>query len=168
MDTLMKMHLGKPMKYAGTALLLMTVIARAQEPTALSVKSRIDLSNVNGRIDHFSADLKGQRRFMAALGNHTVEVLDLQTGKRIRSIPDLAEPQGVFYDAATNRLFVASASDGTTKMFDGTTFQLLETVNLGGDADNIRYDSRGRRVIVGYGDGLLFAPRCLCCCSFRR
>jgi DNA-binding beta-propeller fold protein YncE len=143
------------MKFAGTALLLMMGIVRAQEPTALSVKSRIDLSNVNGRIDHFSADLKGQRLFMAALGNHTVEVLDLQSGKRIRSIPDLAEPQGLYYDAATNRLFVACASDGTAKVFDGTTFQLLETVKLGGDADNIRYDARGRRVIVGYGDGAL-------------
>lgn len=143
------------MKFAGTALLLLTGIVRAQEPTALSVKSRIDLSNVNGRIDHFSADLKGQRLFMAALGNHTVEVLDLQSGKRIRSIPDLAEPQGLYYDAATNRLFVACASDGTAKVFDGTTFQLLETVKLGGDADNIRYDARGRRVIVGYGDGAL-------------
>src|SRR5437016_14530385 len=115
MDTLMRTDLGRSMKFAGTALLLLTGIARAQEATAFSLKSRIDLSNVNGRIDHFSADLKGQRLFMAALGNHTVEVLDLQTGKRVHSISDLAEPQGVYYDAATNRLFVACASDGTTK-----------------------------------------------------
>ena len=128
---------------------------QAQEPKGLALKARIELPNVNGRIDHFSADVKGQRLFMAALGNHTVEVMDIQSGKRIHTIPDLAEPQGIYFDPATNRLFVACAKDGTTKIFDGGKFQLLETVKFSGDADNIRYDSRSRRIIVGYGDGAL-------------
>src|SRR5712671_42231 len=98
------------MKHAGTALLLLAGIIHGQELAPLSLKNRIDLSHVNGRIDHFTLDLKGQRLFMAALGNHTVEVLDLESGKRIHSILDLAEPQGVYYDAATNRLFVACAT----------------------------------------------------------
>ena len=105
------------MKFAAAALLLLTEIVYGQEPAALALKNRIDLLNVNGRIDHFSADLKGQRLFMAALGNHTVEVLDVQTGKRIHSIADLAEPQGVYYEPTTNRLYVACASDGATKVF---------------------------------------------------
>jgi DNA-binding beta-propeller fold protein YncE len=67
----------------------------------------------------------------------------------------LAEPQGVYYDPSTNRLFVACAKDGTTRVFDGGTFQVLETVKFAGDADNIRYDPRNRRIIVGYGDGAL-------------
>src|SRR5436305_3625359 len=128
---------------------------QAQEPKGLTLTARIELPDVNGRIDHFSADIKGQRLFMAALGNHTVEVMDIQGGKRIHTIPDLAEPQGIYLDPATNRLFVACAKDGTTKIFDGGTFQLLETVKFSGDADNIRYDPRSRRIIVGYGDGAL-------------
>jgi hypothetical protein len=64
------------------------------------LEAHIDLSNVNGRIDHFSADLKGQRLFMAALGNHTVEIIDVQTGKRLRTLSDLAERQGLYYDAS--------------------------------------------------------------------
>ena len=86
---------------------------QAEEPRALALKARIELSNVSGRIDHFSADVKGQRLFMAALGNHTVEVMDVQNSKRLRTIPDLAEPQGIYYDPSTNRLFVACAKDGT-------------------------------------------------------
>jgi hypothetical protein len=39
---------------------------------------------------------------------------------------------------------------GVTKVFDGTTFQVIATVKLPDDADNIRYDARGKRVIVGY------------------
>jgi DNA-binding beta-propeller fold protein YncE len=138
------------MKHTMAALLLFGGIVHGQV-----LKGRIGLPNVAGRIDHFSADVKGQRLFMSALGNHTVEVLDVQSGKRVHTIPDLAEPQGLYYDPSSNRLFVACASDGAAKVFDGRTFQLLDTVKFSADADNIRYDARGQRVIVGYGDGAL-------------
>jgi DNA-binding beta-propeller fold protein YncE len=144
------------MRYNSLVLILLLAgAAHGQEPKPLSLTARIDLPNVNGRIDHFSADLKGQRLFVSALGNHTVEVLDVQSGKHLRTLDGLAEPQGVYYDPAANRLFAACAQDGAVKIYDAATFQLLETVKLGGDADNIRYDARGHRVIVGYGDGAL-------------
>src|SRR5450759_4455044 len=110
------------MKYVTTALLLLTGVVHGQKPQVLSLKGRIDLPNVNGRIDHFSADLKGQRLFMSALGNHTVEVLDVQSGKHLRTLPDLAEPQGVYFDPSTNRLYVACAQDGAVKIYDASSF----------------------------------------------
>jgi DNA-binding beta-propeller fold protein YncE len=128
---------------------------QSQEPKPLTLKSRIEFANVEGRIDHFSADINGQRLFMAALGNHTVEVMDVQNGKRLHTIRDLAEPQGLYFDPATNHLFAGCAKDGTTKVFDGSTFQLLETVQFLSNVDNIRYDARNRRIIVGYDDGAL-------------
>jgi hypothetical protein len=132
-------------------LLLVSSLAVGQDSTALVLKTRIPLPNVNGRMDHFTVDVKGQRLFSSALGNHTVEVLDVQSGQRVRTLSDLAEPQGLFYHASTNRLFVACSLDGTTKIYDGATFQLLKTVKFSSDADNIRYDARSRRVVVGYG-----------------
>ena len=103
--------------------------------------------------------VRGDRAIVSAIkrqpGTNTVEVMDIQGAKRIHTIPDLAEPQGIYFDPATNRLFVACAKDGTTKIFDGGTFQLLETVKFSGDADNIRFDPRSGRIIVGYGDGAL-------------
>ena len=137
------------------ALLMLGLFAHAQQPKALIISGRIELPNVKGRIDHFSADVKGHRLFMSALGNHTVEVLDIQNGKRLHTIPDLDEPQGVLYDASSNRFFVACAKDGTTKLFDAATFEMLATVKFSGDADNIRYDARDQRIVVGYGDGAL-------------
>ena len=131
-------------------LLVFTIRAIGQEPPALSLHSRIPLTNVKGRIDHFSVDVKGQRLFVAAVANHTLEVIDLQSEKRVHTIADLAEPQGVFHDASTNRLFIACALDGSTKIYDGTTFQLLTTVKFPDDADNIRYDFRSKGIIVGY------------------
>src|SRR3989449_2376050 len=164
-DMNVKTREGDPMKYRVPtvflatslleSLLLATLLllrgpAAGQEPPALSPETHIPLPNVKGRIDHSSIDVKGQRLFVAAVDNHTLEVVDLKSGRRVHTIADLAEPQGVFYDASTNRLFVACGLDGVTKIFDGTTFQVLATAKFPDDADNIRYDARGKRVIVGY------------------
>jgi hypothetical protein len=135
--------------------LLLGAVLYAQPPNALKLSGKIELPNVDGRIDHFSADVKGHRLFMSALGNHTVEILDIQNGKRLHTIPDLEEPQGLLYDPAPNHLFAACAKDGTTKVFDATTFQLLATVRFSGNADNIRYDARNQRIVVGYDVGAL-------------
>jgi len=143
------------MKSAVATLFLATILAwsgsaGAQDSPVLSLKSHIALPGVKGRIDHFGVDVKGQRLFMAGVGNHTLEVIDLQSGKRVKTIPDLAEPQGVYFDAATNRLYVACGLDGVTNIYDGTTFQPVGKVKFPDDADNIRYDARSKSVIVGY------------------
>lgn len=135
--------------FAGT--LLFPWLSIAQDSPSLVLTTRISLAHVNGRMDHFAVDLKGQRLFIAAFDNHTVEVIDLQTGRQKQTIPNLNEPQGAFYDPATNRLFISSSGDGAVKIFDGSTFQLLRTVKLSSDADNIRYDTRNKLVLVGYG-----------------
>ncbi len=143
------------MKYCLPIFLLVLLLASSglvcgQESSVLSLKAHIPLPNVNGRIDHLSVDVKGQRLFVAAVDNHTLEVIDLKSGQHVHTITDLAEPQGVFYEAATDRLFVACALDGAAKIFDGTTFQVLATAKFPDDSDNIRYDARAKRVIVGY------------------
>lgn len=125
----------------------------------LRLEATIELPRVEGRIDHFSIDLKGRRLFMAALGNNTVEVIDLAAHKPAYSIRGLAEPQGVLYLPGRNRLYVASGQDGTCRIYDAASWQLLKTVKIGDDPDNIRYDASARTVWVGYGGdtGGLFA-----------
>ena len=136
-------------------MLLFGAISPAQTTEPLTLRSRIPLPGVEGRIDHFSADRKGSRLFMAALGNGTIEVLDVQGGKRVHIIPGLGEPQGILYDPSSNRLFAAMRKDGTVGVFDAAGFQLLRTAKLGQDADNIRDDARAHRIVVGFGDGAL-------------
>jgi len=117
----------------------------------MKLGAHIDLPNVNGRIDHFGVDIKGQRLFVAAFENQTLEVINLQVGKRVKSLTGFANPQGAFFDPLTNRLLVTSSGDGTVKIFDGTSLQLLSTVKLSTDADNLRYDEHSHTVVVGYG-----------------
>jgi DNA-binding beta-propeller fold protein YncE len=134
---------------------LTTLAARAQaeESTPLRLVQTIPLTNVEGRIDHIAMDLKGQRLFVAALGNNTLEVLDVRAGNRIRSITGLHEPQGVGFIAEFNRIFVANGKSGACDVFDGSSFKLIKSVKFSDDADNVRYDAKARRVYVGYGSG---------------
>ncbi len=113
----------------------------------------IPLPNVSGRIDHLSIDVKSQRLFVAALGNNTVEVLDLKAGKLIHSISGLSEPQSALFIPVLNKLYVTNAGNGVCEIFDGSSFAGLGRVDLSSDADNIRYDSNSASVVVGYGDG---------------
>jgi DNA-binding beta-propeller fold protein YncE len=134
-------------------LMLSATLVKAQTTEPLKLEKTIPLPNVQGRIDHMSIDTKGQRLFVSALSNNTVEVIDLKEGKRTQTISGVQEPQGVLYIASNDRLFVASSKDGTVKVFDGTSLNLLKTVEYGDDADNLRYDSARQHVYVGYGDG---------------
>src|ERR1700722_3581873 len=139
---------------AATFLLIFLGLSDAvlgQQSPALTLKNHIPLTNVGGRMDNLSVDVKGQRLFATAFDNDTLEVIDLKASRQVHTIPGLNEPQGAFYDPATNRLFVACGGDGTVKVFDGTTFELLQTVTLDLDADNVRYDPRSHHIVVGYG-----------------
>ena len=135
----------------GFALILLPGLAAAQGVAPLKLSARIPLANVNGRMDHMAIDIDGQRIFATAFDNHTLEVIDLRAGKQVATIPNLNEPQGAYYDGSGKRLFVASGGDGTAKLFNGTTLQLMTTAKLGQDADNVRFDARRNHVLAGYG-----------------
>lgn len=139
-----------------TVVLIASVwIAFGQSQPVLRLQNTIALPGVQGRIDHMSFDSRTGRLFVAAWGNNTVEVVDVSRGKRIFTIPGLHEPQGVLYLPDVNRLYVASGDTGSVELFDGTSFRLLSTVNLGSDADNVRFDPVRKEVYVGYGRGAL-------------
>src|SRR5215475_9789421 len=110
---------GGPMRIL-VMLFAAGALASAQAPP-LNLEKTIELPDVQGRIDHMSVDVKGQRLFVSALGNNTVEVIDIKAGKRVKTISGLAEPQGVLYIAATDRLYVANGKDGSVRIFDGTS-----------------------------------------------
>jgi DNA-binding beta-propeller fold protein YncE len=135
--------------------LVATVWGQSGASQPLKLETTILMADVQGRIDHLSVDLKNQRLFVAALGNNSVEVLDIKGAKRLHTISALHEPQGVLYVPGQNRLFVANAKDGTCRIYDASSFQLLQTIEYGEDADNIRFDAPAEQVYVGYGSGAL-------------
>ena len=136
-------------------LLLFATPVWGQASPPLRLENTIDLPDVQGRIDHMSIDVNGARLFVSALGNNTVEIIDTKAGKRVKTIGGLAEPQGVLFVSAINRFYVANGKDGSVRIFDGTSYAPVKTLDYGDDADNLRYDSVRRRVYVGYASGAL-------------
>src|SRR5207244_11180538 len=97
-------------------------VARAEEGT-FQLKQTTPLPGVEGRIDHFALDAAGERLFVCALGNNTVEVLDLRRGERTYSVTGLGSPQGVAYIPELDRLFIANDKGGICKIYDANSFQ---------------------------------------------
>jgi len=130
-------------------------LSHAQTLPVLHLEREIPLPGVQGRIDHLSVDLVGQRVFLSALGNGTVEEIDLAQGRRAAEIKGLEEPQGILYLPSNSVLYVASGGDGTVRSYDGRTLQPLKSVSLGDDADNLRFNPVRNTVLVGYGSGAI-------------
>ena len=118
----------------------------------LRLESQIPLAGVHGRIDHLSYDAAGHRLFVAALGDNSVEIVDLAKKTRLQSIAGLDEPQGVAYISSLGRLVVAGGGTGDCVFYDGR-FTELGRIALRDDADNIRYDPATKMLYVGYGKG---------------
>jgi DNA-binding beta-propeller fold protein YncE len=129
------------------------IMAAHAEEKAFKLKQTIPLPGVEGRIDHLALDPSGERLFVCALGNNTVEVLDLRKGERIHSITGLGAPQGIAYIPQLDRLFVANDKGGILKIYNGKSFQSVGELNFQDDADNVRYDDATKKIYVGFGSG---------------
>ena len=131
--------------------------AGLQAADVLEPAATIALPSVKGRIDHIGVDLKQRRLFVAALGNDTLEIVDVKSGRLQRSLDGFGEPQGVLYLSEFNRIYVANGNANRVDILDGTSLARIKGVEGLDDADNVRYDAGARKVYVGYGKGALRA-----------
>ncbi len=144
----------RPSLQAIVALVLCYTLATVRAQTApLKLTKTIALPGVEGRIDHFAFDAAGERLFVCALGNNTVEVVDLRKGVRVHSITGFGAPQGIAYIPELNRIFVANDKGGICKIYDGKSFEAVGELDFKDDADNVRYDDTTKKVYVGFGSG---------------
>jgi DNA-binding beta-propeller fold protein YncE len=136
-------------------ILILTTQIKGQESSApqdarpLVLTEAIPLQGIKGRFDHFGTS--GRKLFVSALGNNTVEVIDISGRTLEHTITGVPNPQGVVYVPESNKLFVGS-SKGKLYIYDGTSFDLITAIDFHGDVDNLRYDAANNRVYVGYGD----------------
>ncbi len=137
-------------------LVMVGTLAVVQQADPLVLVKTIVLPGVNGRIDHLAVDLQNGRLFVAALGNNTLEVVDLRTGTHARSVKGLHEPQGIALPPDGKIVAVANAG-GDLQLLDRNGFTTITSTTLGDDPDNVRYDARAKRLYVGYGSGAMAA-----------
>ena len=141
-------YLGSSAVYFGI-LLGTAVLGRGQ---GLVYDSSIALPNVRGGFDLMAVDLKGQRLFISAEDNHTVEVADLRQRKAIASIPNLNEPKWVVYRPEENVLYVATGKDGKVTGLDASTYKVKYTFQFKEKCNNLRYDAATHELYVGVGN----------------
>ena len=125
--------------------------AQSQMTSQLAMQRTIALPRGTGKFDHFAIDLQANRLFIAATGNHTVEILDLNQGKVTETITGLGKPHGLAWIPGTRRLYASDGSMGDLKVFEGSPLKQVKSIKLSEDADDLVYDARANLLYVGHG-----------------
>jgi hypothetical protein len=122
-----------------------------QEKQALRLVQTIPLPGVTGRLDHMGVDLEEKRLFVAAVANNTLEVVDLTSGKVIKSLAGFKDTQdAVFLGGDFNKLYVSSL-DGHVRVFQGESFWLVRDFKIEPDPNRLFYDPTTNLIYFGYG-----------------
>ena len=140
--------------HAATVIAIL-LSAGALPGAALEIVSQIPLPGVIGRIDHMAIDTAANRLYVAALGNNTMEIIDLNEGKRIRSIKGFNGPRSIVFVPYDNKIYVTNAGNGDCDVFVAGEYSRIKAIRLGENTDNMRYDPAAKRLYVGYGSGAI-------------
>jgi hypothetical protein len=135
---------------------------RIDDAPPLRLVHTIPAPALTGRIDHLGYDSKRDRLFVCGSGANLLLVVDLKTNALLgggggADVPALNQPADVVYVPDLDVLAVACIGDGTCKILDAETYKVLRTVPNKISADIVRYDSKMRRLYLGYGEGALCA-----------
>ena len=148
------------MNYLGvlsTLLICLVSGAQAQTIVPLQLIQTIPLPGVEGYLDHMAIDLEGQRLFIPAEHQKTIEVVDLRAGKLVHTVTGLeGNPRKIIYLAKPNQIWV-DLGNGTCKAFSGDTYEVLKSIQLNPDSspeanrepDNGIYDPASHLFFVG-------------------
>lgn len=139
------------------ALLLFIVTQARATGVPLTLLRTIEMPRVEGRIDHMTIDAAGQKLFVAALANNTVEVIDLRGAAHLKTLTGFREPTGIASVADAGVIAVANGQGSGVRTIDAGDYRTLKAIPLGDDSDNVRYDAAAKRLYVGYGSGALAA-----------
>jgi DNA-binding beta-propeller fold protein YncE len=131
--------------------------ARAAEPSdpsggdTLTLVGRTELPGYTGDFDHFAADVKGNRLFLAAEDHGTLEVFNLKTGERLKTVSGFDAPHSILYLPDINRLIVTDSGKSMTKVLDATTYKITGAIKLTAGADSAGYDAPRKRYYIVTG-----------------
>ncbi len=132
--------------YVAAVLAISTALsAQAPKTSPLHLRSSVPMPGVKGDFDHFAADVKGNRLFLAAEEHKSVEVFDLQTGKHLRSISGFDTPHSILYVPEKNTLLVTDSGpedlkEGYIRVVSGDSYKITDSIKVLAAADSSGYD----------------------------
>jgi DNA-binding beta-propeller fold protein YncE len=128
-------------------------VVNAQEKPPLKLIKTTPMPGFTGDFDHFGADVKGNRLFLAAEEHKTVEVFDLRTGERIHSIEGFGKPLMMAYLPESNHLVVTDGGDSEVHLVDCKKYKIIKTIKLGECVDHGVLNPVNRHYYVENGGG---------------
>lgn len=137
-------------------LLLFSLTISAQKPSTIGLHApkfvrSISLPGATGGFDHLAYDSSSGLLFVAAEDQGTLEVLSLQSGKRVGTVPHFKSPHSIFVLPGSNRILVVDSEKSQSKFLSKTDFKKSEPVDLALGANCILYDSGKKRLYITAG-----------------
>lgn len=81
-------------------------------------------------------------------GNGVVDVVNLKNSRVIRKLPVSIFPDGSAWVQKESRLFVSNERAGRETVIGGDPMRVIASIPLGGQAGNVVYDPRMKRILV--------------------
>jgi YVTN family beta-propeller protein len=115
---------------------VLAVSSNGQEKLPLKLVATTPMPGFTGDFDHFGVDLKGNRLFLAAEDQKSVEVFNLRTGERIHSIEGFGHPLTMAYLPESDRLIVTNGDTDDVALVDCKEYKILNILKLGKGVDH--------------------------------
>lgn len=125
--------------------------APAQVKAPLTLIGTTPLPGFSGDFDHFAVDEKGGRLFLAGEDHKTVEVFDLKTMHRLKSLTGFGTPHSIFYLPETDRILITDGDPGALKIFRGSDYTQIGSVDGLAGADSGRIDEATQTLYLTAG-----------------
>jgi DNA-binding beta-propeller fold protein YncE len=123
------------------------LLAESPQSAPLHLETSIPMPGIKGDFDHFGADVKGNRLFLAAEEHKTVEVFDLKTGKHLQSVPGFGAPHQIVYVPQNNTILVTDSGEeggkeGYIRVISGDTYKITKSIKVLAAADSAGYNPK--------------------------
>jgi DNA-binding beta-propeller fold protein YncE len=139
------MHDRRFSQYSLPLFCLLFALA-ADAATGYHVLKKIPIASGEATWDFGTIDESSRRLYVAH--ETSVEVLDVDTGKKIGSIEGMKGAHGIVLAPEFKHGFVTNGDNGTVTMFDYATFKRLADIPAGNLPDSIVYDPNSKRVFA--------------------
>jgi DNA-binding beta-propeller fold protein YncE len=117
--------------YLALFAIALAMTAGAQDKQLLKLVKTTPLPGFSGDFDHFGLDLKGKRLFLTAEDHKTVEVFNLTTGERLKSITGFGQPHAILFLPATGNFIVTDGDGfGMVELVSGKDYSILDKIKL--------------------------------------
>jgi len=112
---------------------------------------------LSGHPESFQLEKKGERIFVDVPESGGIEVADREKGDVVDTWPirEAGDNFPMALDEADRRLFVGTRSPARLLVLDTATGKTVASLDAPGDADDVFYDAKAKRIYVSGGDGTI-------------